>query len=156
MPRFSRFLSALFAFSLLAACRHTPQSESETAPTGPSLLTDKETATALHGKVSFANHIKPILQSRCLSCHNGKTMPGLFDLRNREAVFQVGTMGPRIVPGKPDQSMLFLNPRGTHKAVKAMPPVGNRLTPDELNILKRWIEQGADWPLSAGSLRSIP
>lgn len=147
-------LPSLVALLMLGACKHTENSGSETAPVGPSVLSEQAMKDALHGKVSFSTHIKPVLESRCLPCHDGKTMPGLFSMTTRDAAFQNGALGPRIVPGKPEQSLLFLNPRGTHKAVNVMPPVGNRLTPEELKLLGRWIEQGADWPQgTAGKLK---
>jgi uncharacterized membrane protein len=147
-------LSSFVALFMLSACKHTENQGSETAPVGPSVLSDPTMKHALQGNVSFSTHIKPVLESRCLPCHDGKTMPGLFSMTTRDAAFQKGALGPRIVPGKPDQSLLFLNPRGTHKAVNVMPPVGNRLTPEELKLLGRWIEQGAEWPHgSAGRLK---
>lgn len=144
-------LLSLLMLTLPSACRHGRGANGgpETAPTGPSVLTDSAVQSALHGTVSFAHHIKPVLQSRCVVCHDGKTMPGLFALTSRDAAFQPGARGARIVPGHPEKSLLFLNPKGTHGAVKAMPPVGNRLTADELNILGRWIKQGAEWPSGA-------
>lgn len=109
---------------------------------------------ALGGRVSFVQHIKPVLQSRCFSCHDGRAMPGLFSMATRDSIFQPGARGVRIVPGHPDKSLLFLNPQGTHKSVQVMPPVGNRLTKGELKLLGRWIEQGAEWPKGPeGNLR---
>ncbi len=113
------------------------------------MLSEATLQQAMNGKVSFAKHIKPVLTANCLPCHDGKTLGPPFLLTSREEAFKPGLLGPRIQPGKPDQSLLFLNPRGTHKAIKVMPPVGNRLTPEELKVLRRWIEQGADWPTGA-------
>jgi cytochrome c5 len=157
MLKFFRSSRCLLLLPLLwlGACQHA--TESETAPTGPSVLSAAATQQALEGKVSFRNHLKPVLESRCLPCHNGKTVIGLFELTSREKAFQPGPLGPRIIPGQPDKSLLFLNPGGTHKAVQVMPPVGNRLTPDELKLLRRWIVQGAEWPAgSAGKLMNAP
>ena len=139
--------TAIFAALLtLSACKVTNPDTSETAPVGPGVLSEKAQQAAMSGKVSFSKHVAPVLQSRCLPCHNGKTMPNLFSMTSRTAAFLSGALGPRIVPGSPDKSLLFLNPSGTHQAIKVMPPVGNRLTAEDLAILRRWITQGADWP----------
>jgi Planctomycete cytochrome C len=141
--------TALFVILCLGSCQHVGQEGSETAPIGPSVLSDAALQEAQSGKVSFTKHIKPVLTANCLPCHDGKTVGPPFLLTNREEAFKPGALGSRIQPGKPDQSLLFLNPRGTHKAINVMPPVGNRLTSAELNVLRRWIEQGADWPSGA-------
>jgi len=41
------------------------------------------------------------------------------------------------LPGEPEKSLIFLNPGGTHQNIQVMPPVGNRLTQEELSILRR-------------------
>ena len=149
--------TAIFAALLtLSACKVTQPEASETAPVGPPVLTEQDQKEAMSGKISFKKHIAPILQSRCLPCHNGKTMPKLFSMTSRTAAFQSGALGPRIVPGSPDKSLLFLNPSGTHKAIKVMPPVGNRLTSEDLAILRRWITQGAEWPAGSSGRLSLP
>ena len=51
-----------------------------------------------------------------------------------------------IVPGKPDQSRLVTVIQEDPAADKAMPPVSHRLTPQEIELLKRWIAEGAYWP----------
>lgn len=151
MKRFLPILAAVVAPACTSLRQHE---EAETAPSGPPALSQTATAQALAGTVDFAQHLKPILAARCLPCHNQKAMPHLFSMESREAVFSSGPLGPRIVPGEPEKSLLFLNPRGTHSAVKVMPPVGNRLTKDEVAILRRWIAQGAHWPAgTAGKIR---
>lgn len=146
----------LIALLTLSACKVSQPEASETAPVGPPVLTEQDQKAAMSGKVSFKKHVAPVLQSRCLPCHNGKTMPNLFSMTSRTAAFQAGALGPRIVPGSPDKSLLFLNPSGTHKAIKVMPPVGNRLTDEDLAILRRWITQGAEWPAGSSGRLSPP
>jgi cytochrome c5 len=145
-------LTALISAGCQSAPDGTEGGEPETAPRGPSVLSPAAAQAALSGKVQFDPHVRPILESRCLPCHHAGGVPGIFRMEHRADVFRIGAHGMRIVPGQPEKSMLFLNPRGTHAAVKAMPPVGNRLTKDELSILGRWITQGADWPASARKL----
>jgi hypothetical protein len=142
----------LVSFCLLAAaaspsCRHavSPE-ESETSPVGPSVLSDSVIRNALQGPVSFSSHVKPVLEANCLPCHDGREMPAFLNLSSRGTAFASGPYGPRIVPGKPGDSLLIRNLSAVHAPVKAMPPVGNRLTSDERRILTKWIAEGAPWP----------
>lgn len=148
-------LTAALALPLFCTqCRTATDEGPETAPVGPSALDAATTKAALSGNVDFVKHVRPVLESHCLPCHNPKGMPGLMNLLSREQTLAPGPHGPRIVPGKPDESLLIKNLSMTHAPVKVMPPVGNRLTPDETKVLRRWITQGAAWPTgSAGQLK---
>ena len=89
-----------------------------------------------------------VLKKRCLACH-GATQMSELDLRSREAALVGGTRGPSLVPGRPQQSALFL--ASAHQGELKMPPGSEApLAPQELEVLRKWIEQGADWPGEAG------
>ena len=117
--------TAIFAALLtLSACKVTQPEASETAPVGPSVLTEQDQQAAMSGKVSFKKHVAPVLESRCLPCHNGKTMPNLFSMTSRAAAFQAGALGPRIVPGS--KPALFESQRHSQShpghAARGQPP----------------------------------
>lgn len=131
---------------LVAACQPVSNEGPETAPVGPPVLSDAAIREALHGPVQFQTHIRPLFQQNCLPCHDGKTLPAFVNLRDRASAFSHGPYGPRIVPGKPGKSLIIQNLSLTHAPVQSMPPVGNRMTPDEVRILKKWIAEGAVWP----------
>ena len=76
---------------------------------GPPVLPAAVQEAALAGTVDFRTQIAPILAMRCLPCHDGKFMIGLYNLSDRSTAFQPGASGPKIVPGYPDKSPLFLN-----------------------------------------------
>ncbi len=145
----------LAAAATLTSCRHAASpEESETSPVGPPVLSENAIRSALTGPVSFGDHVKPILEANCLPCHDGREMPAFLNLSSRQTAFASGPYGPRIVPGKPAESLLIRNLSAVHAPVKAMPPVGNRLTTEERRILTKWIAEGAQWPEgSAGRLR---
>lgn len=147
-------LGALFL--VLVSCSTTPPGSPETAPLGPQVLSGEVQQAAMSGTVRFREHVAPILEMRCLPCHHGPTLPGLFSMTSRAEAFQPGPSGARIVPGHPEQSLLFLNPSGTHQAVQAMPPAGNRLTENDLAVLRRWIAQGAAWPEGPAGTLAAP
>lgn len=147
-------VSVVMVLASVAGCRQVMPDDAETSPVGPSVLSDREVAAALGGRVDFGRHVKPVLEVNCLPCHDGKEMPRFLDLRTRATAMTAGPYGPRIIPGNPGGSLIIRNLSVMHAPVKAMPPVGNRLTGEEKRILERWIEQGAEWPEGeAGRLR---
>lgn len=136
-------ISVAVVAGIIVSCSHPVVSESETSPAGKTVLS----AAALNSarqKVVFTEHVKPILETKCVMCHNRKTLPGRMSLENRKSAFSRGATGIPIVPGHPEQSLLITNIKSAH--VNAMPPVGERITTDELTVLTKWIKDGAIWP----------
>ena len=91
----------------------------------------------------FNERIAPLISARCLECHSATEQKGDLDLSQRSNV--IGD--PLIVPGKPNQSLLF------EKVLSGeMPPdsqgISTRLGDHEIEWLRRWIGQGAPWPTS--------
>lgn len=125
---------------LLLACASTPP-DGETIYAGRNILAPGEIVVARQKPV-FEAHIKPILETRCVVCHNATELPGRMSLENRK----VAMASRMIAPGHPEQSLLVHNIKGAHAGVNSMPPVGERITKDELAILTRWIKLGAEWP----------
>ncbi len=78
--------------------------------------------------VDFQKDAAPILEQNCASCHN------------RQALVK------NIVPGKPASSPLYLLAALPQGSPNAMPPMGPKLAPEKLDVLKHWIEEGAVWP----------
>ena len=103
--------------------------------------------------IDFARDVEPILSSNCVKCHGpGQQKGGLrFDLKDE--ALKAGQSGDlAIIPGAPTKSSLIH--RVTSRDVEEqMPPKGERLPPQTVAILQRWIEEGAAWPqgVAAGS-----
>lgn len=95
--------------------------------------------------VDYLTEIKPLLSQHCLKCHGAETQKAGFRVDTAAALIQGGDTGEAIVPGKPDDSLLVHAITGTNGATK-MPPKDPRLTDAEINLFKRWIEQGAKAP----------
>jgi uncharacterized membrane protein len=131
--------------AFIAACSHPGVSNSGTSQAGTTVLSAAALKSAKQ-KVVFTEHVKPILESKCVMCHNRKTLPGRMSLESRKAAFSGGATGMPIVPGHPEQSLLITNIKNAHAHVNAMPPVGERITKDELVVLTKWIKDGAVWP----------
>lgn len=100
------------------------------------------------GPIDFRKHVRPLLIINCLECHNREDAPriGNFILETRALAMSTGSAPPAIVPGDPDKSplitMMTLDP--LHQ--RAMPPAPDKIWGVRLEILRRWIQEGAVWP----------
>lgn len=104
---------------------------------------------AAESRIDFQRDIQPILAEHCTLCHGvdeGTRESGLrLDLR--DSALTGGDSGePAIVPGKPEESELLRRVMSEDDG-EVMPPVdaGERLTADQIELLTRWIEQGAEY-----------
>jgi mono/diheme cytochrome c family protein len=99
-------------------------------------------------KIDFARDIRPIFAKNCYACHGPeKQKSGLRLDRKREALAG-GDSGAAIEPGKSAESLLIELVAGDDPD-KVMPPKGDRLTAEQVGLLRAWIDQGAVWPESA-------
>jgi hypothetical protein len=98
-------------------------------------------APAAENKLNFADHVLPLLRDKCLGCHNGEKARGGLDASNYVKLMEGGSSGAVVKPGEPDDSRLYL--LAAHKAEPKMPPKAEPLPAEQLNTLKKWIEQGA-------------
>lgn len=91
------------------------------------------------GPLTFEQHIRPILRAHCLDCHGAvdEKQAGL-DLRQVRLQQQGGDSGPALIPGNPGESLLLQRARAGE-----MPPGDAKLSPQEIELLERWIAQGA-------------
>ncbi|MEM9798934.1 MAG: DUF1553 domain-containing protein [Planctomycetota bacterium] len=96
-------------------------------------------------QVDFAADVRPILSDRCFHCHGPGNAEPAGALRLDLADSAVDELGfGAIVPGDPDASELIR--RVTHaNPERRMPPESSHLslTADEVDLLRRWIEDGA-------------
>ena len=99
--------------------------------------------------------VHDLLAKRCYECHSAAKQKGGLRLDTREAALEGGDSGPSILPGRGGDSRLIQLVAGVD-ADEVMPPKGPKLSDAEVLVLRRWIDQGADWPTNAteGSARS--
>jgi hypothetical protein len=96
--------------------------------------------------IHFAKHIQPLLAKKCVSCHGPEKQKGGLRLDRKAAAFKGGDdLGASIVPGKSRESPLFRVVAGFEEGFD-MPAEGEKLTAAEIELLKRWIDNGAVWP----------
>ena len=93
--------------------------------------------------VSYSAEVKPILNKHCISCHGGVTAKSGFSLLFREDALLPAKSGrPAIVPGNPGASEMIRR-LTTKDPEQRMPYQHEPLADNEIDILKRWIKQGA-------------
>ena len=112
----------------------------------------KDASASLPDKVSYNFHIRPILSDKCFSCHGPDANKREAHLRldQPETAFAplTETKGAfAIVKGKPDQSELFKRISSTDPHYQMPTPESHigALTPDQIALFKKWIEQGAQY-----------
>ncbi len=96
--------------------------------------------------VDFQGEILPMLKANCLACHNQTATKAELILETPQTIRKGGESGPAVVPGKPGESLLLQ--MASHQKRPLMPPKENKvaasdLKPEELGLIKLWIEQGA-------------
>jgi mono/diheme cytochrome c family protein len=105
-------------------------------------------ASAEDQRVLFVTRVKPVLQYYCIECHtieSGGKYGGLI-LENGELAMRTGRHAPVIHPGKPDESLLFIVLRLGHEHVLGMPPAPDKISDEQLDAIRTWIRDGAQWP----------
>lgn len=92
-------------------------------------------------KVTFDDHVKPLLVQRCSSCHNGQKREGDLDVTNYTNLMQGGGSGTVIEPQ--DASGSYLYQLITHEETPKMPPSGTKIPDPEIQLIAKWIDLGA-------------
>ncbi|WP_428305776.1 PSD1 and planctomycete cytochrome C domain-containing protein [Lacipirellula sp.] len=106
-------------------------------------------AASASDALQFNRDIRPILSDKCFACHGPEaaSREGGFRLDQREsAVGEADSGSIPVVPGQPDASELIARITSDDESLR-MPPADSHktLTPEEVDTLRRWIAQGAEW-----------
>ncbi|MBU6401489.1 MAG: DUF1549 domain-containing protein [Verrucomicrobia bacterium] len=105
--------------------------------------------------VRFSRDIQPIFEASCIRCHGRGRHKGGFRLDNRDTLLKGGDDGPAVVPGNSAQSYLVALVSGLDED-KIMPQKGSRLKPDQIGLLRAWIDQGLPWDAGVSLGRPPP
>ena len=97
-------------------------------------------------KVDFVKDIQPILQKSCIECHGPEKQKGKLRLDSKEASFKGGKDGVVIVPKEADKSELYRRITLPRDHDDIMPNKGEPLTKAQTDLIRDWINQGAEWP----------
>jgi mono/diheme cytochrome c family protein len=98
--------------------------------------------------IDFVQQVQPILRDNCYACHGPDKQKGKLRLDSRELALQGGGSGPSIVPGHGRDSYLVKRIRGEGDEDR-MPVKRDPLNDQQIALITRWIDQGANWPASA-------
>lgn len=101
----------------------------------------------------FADMVKPILNAKCMSCHNSNKAKGDLIMETQKSLLKGGKDGPLWDSTKPDLGLLFQRLHLPLEEKKHMPPNNKeQLTDQEMVILYRWVKEGADFKLRVKDL----
>lgn len=106
--------------------------------------------------VDFVRDVQPIFEAKCIKCHGAEKQKSGYRLDIKQAALTGGDEhAPNIVPGKSRESPLIKFVAGLDPDVK-MPPKGDPLSPEEIGVLRAWIDAGVQWPESASAKTANP
>lgn len=95
--------------------------------------------------VSYNEHIRPIINNRCISCHGGvRKKAGLSFLFPEDPFVALEDGKPAIIRGLADSSKIMQRLLH-HDPEERMPQKSDALTGYEIALIKKWIDQGAKW-----------
>jgi len=95
--------------------------------------------------VDFEKEIKPLFEAACIKCHAKGKDKGGFSLETRDVFLKGGDTGAGAVIGKSGESNIVELVAGLDPD-SIMPKKGTRWTPEQVGLLRAWIDQGAAWP----------
>ena len=100
----------------------------------------------------FAREIKPLLAAKCFACHgqNPALLLGELNLTTREGLLRGGKSGrAALAPGDAAASPIYQAVTGADSKLQMPPKENDRLTPEQVDSLRDWINSGAPWPDNA-------
>ncbi|MBP63077.1 MAG: hypothetical protein CMJ62_16275 [Planctomycetaceae bacterium] len=118
----------------------------------PILGNDNDTSVPESDTVSYYHQVRPVFQAKCHGCHQAAKSTGDYIMTSFEHLLQGGeSETAAIVPGAPEQSYL-LELVTPEDGAAEMPKKSDPLSADEIELIRRWISEGAtnDTPADAG------
>jgi ankyrin repeat protein/mono/diheme cytochrome c family protein len=95
-------------------------------------------------RVDFQRDVQPIFRQHCYGCHGPTLHENGFRLDRRADALRGGSIAV-IGPGNSEASRLYLRLTGAPGVGPQMPPTG-ALRPDQIALIRKWIDDGAEWP----------
>lgn len=141
--------SLLLAAGVAALLAWLPTSASAAPVTDGSpdaeAVADDAAAAGGGATIDFSRQIQPLLARRCFACHGPDDAQGSLAFIDRDAALAETDSGmPAIVPGDAEASELLARVTSEYEGER-MPPEGEPLTPEEIELLRNWIDEGAAW-----------
>ena len=105
-------------------------------------------------QVSFDLEVRPIFVAKCIACHGGVQQSGGLSLVYEQTLLGKSDSGKSILPGDSESSYLIERIADPDPDSRMPPPEhGEALSPQEIETISRWIDQGARWELPWGYKR---
>ena len=105
-----------------------------------------QTAQRAEAAIDFEKDIQPILEENCWHCHGEDEQESGLRLDKRAMMLRGGDYGlPTLVPGHPEKSYLMEVVEHRDPDM-AMPTDGDKLPEQQIDLLRQWIIEGAEWP----------
>ena len=143
---FQTILSGVLCFSVAAQCAAMVWQPDEPVPSDSAVSARDE---------QLAGAVRELLQSRCWSCHGAERREAGLRLDDRALILNGGDSGLAVMPGLPDSSRLLQRVRSVVKD-EQMPPEGERLSEQQIQLLTEWVERGLPWPKSDSPAVTVP
>ena len=102
-------------------------------------------ATGKSAKVDFVTQVKPLFDANCAKCHGVRPTKAYSMLTKAKAFTPGESEEPPIVPGKADQSLIVTLMKAKDPEGR-MPQKKPAMKPEEIALIERWINEGAEWP----------
>ena len=134
-------------------------SPSQAAITPASLPSSTPSTTAGNAALAsfFAVRVQPILEGKCVTCHNPNKHKSNLRLDSFEQLMRGSKHGPVIKPGDPEHSELYRRITLTPDDKDFMPADGKpRLTPDEVKVIELWLSSGASNTVPVTAVQGAP
>ncbi|QNA42704.1 c-type cytochrome domain-containing protein [Lacibacter sediminis] len=113
----------------------------------------KQAAVSVEEAELYTHLVKPILEAKCISCHNSKKAKGELVMETEEPLLKGGKNGVLWDSTSADLGLLLRRIHLPLEEKKHMPPQGKpQLTDDEIVILRHWIKKGSDFKLRVADL----
>ncbi len=114
----------------------------------PTIAADPQT------EINFETQILPILQNRCFTCHSAPKPKGDLQLDSLNGI-ETSQHGEIIIPGEPENSRLYQRITLPEGETGIMPPpdTSEPLTTQEIDLIRKWMTQGADYGNWKGNQR---
>lgn len=100
---------------------------------------------ANEGEVDFIKQVQPILAKRCFACHGPDEAESGLSFANKESAFAETESGSFAIVSKDPSASELIARITTEDEHERMPPEGDPLNAEEIDVLRTWIQQGANW-----------
>ena len=106
--------------------------------------------------VVFKDFVQPLLNEKCVACHNNNISRGGLNLSNIESIKKGGRSGAAFVSKNPSKSLIFKRVSFSQDNEKFMPPTGIPFSYHELQLVQWWIQEGANYTDSLNEFSITP